>query len=122
MAAELSYQSRVEKWLETCISLSAISGRSERIHRFPEEALELAQANDGSRDDARALVNYVSGRASGRPEPEIGGVMVALAGLCSAPDINMSKAGKRERERNWDRIDLIQAKQLSQPHGSPLPQ
>jgi hypothetical protein len=92
------------------------------MHRFLEEALELAQANVSSYDDAHALVEYVFGRPPGQPEQEVGGVMVTLASLCSASEINMDEAGDRELERNWDRIDVIRAKQQAKPHGSPLPQ
>lgn len=123
MGSEItSYQRRVERWLEACFSHAVRADRVERTHRFLEEALELAQANGCSQEDAHALVNYVFGRPEGRPEEEVGGVMVTLAGLCSASDINMDEAADRELERNWDRIDLIRAKQQTKPHGSPLPQ
>lgn len=84
--------------------------------------MELAQANGCTHHDALALVDYVFGRPPGRPEQEVGGVMVTLAGLCSASGINMDEAGDRELDRNWGRIDSIRAKQKSKPHGSPLPQ
>jgi len=123
MSSELSsYQQRVERWLDACFPPSVRSDRAERTHRFLEEALELAQANGCSRDDALALVEYVFGRPVGRPDQEVGGVMVTLAGLCSASGINMDNAGDRELERNWDRIETIRAKQQAKPHGSPLPQ
>lgn len=123
MAAELSsYQRRVEKWLEACFPPQVRSDRRERTHRFLEEALELAQANGVTRDDALTLVDYVFGRPTGEPAQEVGGVMVTLASLCSASEINMEDAGDRELERNWERIDLIRSKQQSKPHGSPLPQ
>ena len=123
MAAEtLSYQARVEKWLEACFPPSVRADRGERTHRFLEEALELAQANGCTRVDALALVDYVFGRPSGQPEQEIGGVMVTLASLCSASGIDMDEAGNRELDRNWDRIEQIRAKQQAKPHGSPLPQ
>lgn len=123
MAAELSsYQRRVEKWLEACFPSHVRSDRGERTHRFLEEALELAQANGATREDALALVDYVFGRPTGEPSQEVGGVMVTLASLCSASEINMEDAGDRELERNWERIDLIRSKQQSKPHGSPLPQ
>lgn len=122
MAAEItSYQRRVEKWLEACFPPSVRSDRGERTHRFLEEALELAQANGCTRDDALALVDYVFGRPPGQPAQEVGGVMVTLASVCSASDINMDEAGDRELDRNWNRIGLIRAKQQSKPHGSPLP-
>jgi hypothetical protein len=123
MSSEVtSYQRRVEHWLEACFPADVRADRGERTHRFLEEALELAQANGCSRDDAHALVEYVFGRPQGLPEQEVGGVMVTLASLCSASDINMDKAGDRELERNWERIDVIRAKQRAKPHGSPLPE
>lgn len=123
MSSELSsYQRRVERWLDACFPPAVRSDRAERTHRFLEEALELAQANGCSRDDALALVEYVFGRPVGRPDQEVGGVMVTLASLCSASEINMDDAGERELERNWDRIETIRAKQQAKPHGSPLPQ
>jgi hypothetical protein len=112
----------VEHWLDACFPASVRADRSERTHRFLEEALELAQANGCSRDDVIALVDYVFRRPAGQPDQEVGGVMVTLASLCSAVGISMDEAGNRELDRNWDRIDVIRAKQQSKPHGSPLPQ
>ncbi len=117
-----SYQQRVERWLEACFPPAVRADRSERTHRFLEEALELAQANGCSQTDAIALVEYVFGRPKGQADQEVGGVMVTLASLCSATGLNMDEAGQRELDRNWDRIDAIRAKQQSKPHGSPLPQ
>jgi hypothetical protein len=117
-----SFQERVEAWLEACFPLEVRSNRSERTHRFLEEALELAQANGCSRADALALVDYVFGRPKGDPAQEVGGVMVTLASLCSATGLNMDQAGDVELSKNWDRIELIREKQRLKPHGSPLPQ
>jgi hypothetical protein len=117
-----SYQRRVEEWLGACFPPEVRSNRGERNHRFLEEALELAQANGCSHADAHALVDYVFGRPKGDPAQEVGGVMVTLASLCSAIDLNMDEAGEVELARNWDRIEAIRAKQRSKPHGSPLPQ
>lgn len=117
-----SFQERVENWLNACFPIAVRSNRAERTHRFLEEALELAQANGCSREDAIALVDYVYGRSVGIPDLEVGGVLVTLAALCSASDINMDEAGDVELQRNWDRIELIRAKQAAKPHGSPLPQ
>jgi hypothetical protein len=123
MASEItSYQRRVEQWLEACFPPAVRTDLAERTHRFLEEALELAQANGCSQDEARALVDYVFGRPKGQSDQEVGGVMVTLASLCSASGVNMDEAGTRELERNWERIDLIRAKQQAKPHGSPLPQ
>jgi hypothetical protein len=92
------------------------------MHRFLEEALELAQAIGCSNHDAHRLVDYVFSRDVGLPELEVGGVMVTLAGLCAAAGIDMNEAGDRELESNWSRVDAIRRKQASKPFGSPLPQ
>ncbi len=117
-----SFQERVGNWLKACFPAAVRSDRAERTHRFLEEALELAQANGCSRNDAIALVQYVYGRPVGVPASEVGGVMVTLAALCSASGIDMDEAGNGELKRNWDRIDTIRAKYAAKPHGSPLPQ
>lgn len=117
-----SFQKRVESWLKACFPAAVWSDRAERTHRFLEESLELAQANGCSREDAIALVRYVYDRPIGVPNLEVGGVMVTLAALCSASEINMDDAGDAELKRNWDRIDAIRKKQASKPRGSPLPQ
>jgi hypothetical protein len=123
MAADItSYQGRVEEWLKACFPPAVRTDRSERTHRFLEEALELAQANGCSREDAIMLVEYVFARPQGQPDQEVGGVMVTLASLCSASGIAMDEAGDRELERNWSRLEAIRAKQQAKPHGSPLPQ
>lgn len=117
-----SFQKRVESWLKACFPVAVWSHRTERTHRFLEEALELAQANGCSRENALALVGYVYDRPSGTPDLEVGGVMVTLAALCSASEINMDEAGDSELERNWDRIEMIRAKHAAKPPGSALPQ
>lgn len=117
-----SYQHRVYEWLTACFPPEARKDSQERTHRFLEEALELAQATGCSQEEAKALVDYVYSRPAGRPEHEVGGVMVTLASLCSVTGIDMSEAGDQELERNWKRIDLIRRKQASKPHDSPLPQ
>lgn len=116
------FQERVGNWLKACFPLAAQSDVVERTHRFLEEALELAQANGCTREDAVALIDYVYNRPSGVPDLEVGGVMVTLAALCSASNVSMTDAGELELMRNWDRIEAIRQKQMSRPIESPLPQ
>lgn len=118
----MDFQNRVNAWMTACFSVDAVSDVQERLHRFLEEALELAQASGGSREDAIALVDYVFSRPPGTANLEVGGVMVTLAGLCSASGIDMLDAGEIELTRNWDRIDAIRAKRAAKPANSPLPQ
>ena len=111
-----SFQRRVAEWLAACFPPSVRADRQERTHRFLEEALELAQANGCTRDEAHILVDYVFSRPLGQPEHEVGGVMVTLAGLCDATGIDMTAEGDRELDRNWQRINAIRRKQASK-HG-----
>jgi hypothetical protein len=117
-----TYQQRVDEWLAACFPPAVRNDKNERTHRFLEEALELAQANGCSREQAMALVEYVYGRAEGAPELEVGGVLVTLASVCTAIGIDMNKAGDNELQRNWARIDSIRHKRAIKPPGSPLPQ
>lgn len=116
------YQQRVNAWVEACFPPSAHTNVEERVHRFLEEALELAQASGCSREDALELVNYVFARPEGEPTQETGGVLITLAALSNINGIDMEDAGERELSRNWARIDQIRAKQAAKPCGSALPQ
>ncbi len=118
----MDFQDRVKDWMAACFLAEATTDLQERLHRFLEEALELAQASGGSREDAIALVDYVFSRPVGQPRLEAGGVMVTLAGLCSASGFDMIEAGEAELASNWERIDVIRAKRAKRPDNSPLPQ
>lgn len=117
----MRFQTRVGVWVDRAFGSQVAADRIERNHRFLEEALELVQANGCTREDAHALVDYTFGRPVGELEQEVGGVMVTLAALCNACDVDAQRAAEVELARAWDRIDQIRAKQAAKPHGSPLP-
>lgn len=117
-----TFQDRAAEWYRACFPDFTGIGGVERAHRFLEEALELAQANLCSKEDAHALVDYVFGRPPGGPESEVGGVMVTLAILCEISGLDMRGSGEQELARNWRRIDAIRAKRSAKPAGSALPQ
>lgn len=96
--------------------------REERNHRFLEEALELVQSLGCSASEAHQLVDYVYGRDVGDPPQEVGGVMVTLAALCLANDLDMHANGETELARIWTKVDAIRAKQAAKPKHSPLPE
>lgn len=117
-----TFQNRVNDWLQECFPPYVREDRCDRTHRFLEEALELAQANGCSREDAEELVKYVYSRPRGEPELEVGAVVVTLAGLCTATEIDMDEAADQELQRNWRRIAEIREKHAAKPPNSPLPQ
>lgn len=116
------FQSRVYQWVCSCFGVKVAADKVERNHRFLEESLELAQSLDCSREEAHQLVDYVFSRPIGEPYQEVGGVMLTLAALCQANDLDMMVSGETELERVWTKIEKIREKQANRPNNSPLPQ
>lgn len=119
---ENDFQQRAAEWYRACFAEADQISPVERTHRFLEEALELAQASNCSREEAIELVDYVFGRKPGDAKDEVGGVMVTLAILCEVLGWDMKKAGEVELGRNWRRIAAIREKRKSKPAGSARPQ
>lgn len=117
----MTFQNRVAPWMLACFGDEIASDRVERNHRFLEEALELVQATGCTQSEAHQLVDYVFGRPVGEPTQEVGGVMVTLAALCLAQQMDMHSAGETELARIWTMVEQIRAKQAAKPCHSPLP-
>lgn len=117
-----AFQSRVSEWMLACFGAEITTDRTERCHRFLEEALELVQALGSTSSEAHQLVDYVFGRPAGELRQEVGGVMVTLAALCGAAGIDMSEEGEAELARIWTKIEKIRAKHAAKPKHSPLPE
>jgi len=115
------FQDRVQPWMMACFGEMIAGDREERNHRFIEEALELIQACGCSASEAHQLVDYVYGRPVGEKHQEVGGVMVTLAALCLANDLDMHVDGETELARVWTMVEKIRAKQAAKPKHSPLP-
>ncbi len=116
-----SFQQRVQPWMLACFGEKIAGDREERNHRFLEEALELVQSTSCTASEAHQLVDYVYGRPVGEPAQEVGGVMVTLAALCLANDLDMHMAAETELARIWTKVEQIRAKQAAKPKHSPLP-
>jgi Lar family restriction alleviation protein len=119
--AALPYQVRIAKWMLACFGPEISKDKIERNHRFLEEALELVQSNGCTRNEAIQLVDYVFNRPIGDLNQECGGVMVTLAALSNASELNMIEAGEKELARIWEKIDSVREKQKMKPSNSPLP-
>jgi hypothetical protein len=117
-----TFQDRVWPWLISCFGQEITADKIERNHRFLEEAIELVQATGCTQSEAHQLVDYVFNRPVGDPPQEVGGVMVTLAALCLANDLDMHDAGEVELARIWTKVEAIRAKQAAKPKHSPLPQ
>lgn len=87
----------------------------ERCNRFIEEAIELVQSLGMTANQVHDMVDYVYGRPVGHENQEVGGVMVCLAALCSARDMNMEFEAEDELLRIWNNIEKIRAKHAAKP-------
>jgi len=86
-------------WIRECFGEESASSKKERVLRFIEEALELAQAAGLSQGECLTMVDYVFSRSVGEPKQETGGTVVCLAALCSAMGFDMMTAAFVELER-----------------------
>lgn len=120
-AEKNTFQARVLPWMNACFGEQISADKQERNHRFLEEALELIQARGATAEEAHQLVDYVYGRPVGEPSQEVGGVMVTLAALCLAHDMDMHAAAETELTRIWGKVEQIRAKQAAKPAFGPLP-
>ncbi|WP_244133408.1 hypothetical protein [Burkholderia gladioli] len=123
-ASRPTFQSRVQPWMLECFGPTIAADTIERNHRFLEEALELVQSLGCTASEAHQLVDYTFGRPIGEPMQEVGGVMVTLAALCLASELDMHQAGETELARISEPAIVlkIRAKQAAKPKHSPLPQ
>ena len=119
----MKFQHYVEVWCNKCFGREVAGDKIIRNHRFLEEALELVQSLGCTQHEAKQLVDYVYGRPVGEPHQEVGGVMVTLAALCAANDLDMAEDGDTELTRinRPEIIEKIRAKQAAKPKHSPLP-
>lgn len=120
----VDFQARTKAWTTACFGEEITNDKTERNHRFLEEALELVQSLNCTQSEAHQLVDYVFGRPIGEPSQEVGGVMNTLAALCSANGLHMREDGDTELARvsTPEMMEKIRAKQKAKPKHSPLPQ
>jgi len=117
----VSLQNRVRPWLISCFGKEIAGDKVERNHRFLEESIELVQACGCTQSEAHQLVDYVYGRPVGERHQEVGGVVITLAALCLAQELDMYACGEAELARIWTKVEQIRAKQAAKPKHSPLP-
>lgn len=118
----MNFQKQADAWAVACFGENIARDKTERNHRFLEEALELIQAGGCTADEAHQLVDYVFSRPSGDLHVEIGDVMNTIAMLGTAHGIDIDSAAATGLERCWANIEKTRAKRAAKPKFSPLPQ
>jgi hypothetical protein len=116
------FQQEVREWAVACFGEEIADDKTERMHRFTEESLELVQSLGMTKEETLQLVDYVFDREIGEPFQEVGGVSTTLAALCAANGIDMKDAAYTELANVWKRIEKIREKQKNKPKFSVLPQ
>lgn len=96
-------QRRVETWVTQCFGEDILLNKRERIRRFVEEALELAQATGLTMQDICDVGNYVYARPVGEVPQEVAGCGVTLLGIGAAFGIDVME----EIEKEISRIESI---------------
>ena len=116
-------QEEVGKWLKACFDWNGMYERQMnpkmRALRFYEEATELVQVLNITREQAHAQVDAVYDREVGDIEDEVGGATMGLIGICISCNVNWIAATTKQLKKIWGRIDKIRARQATklQPEG-----
>lgn len=109
------FQSNVEEWMLRVFGSEVLMNKKERIHRFMEEAMELAQSLGYTLEEAKTMMDYVWSRPEGDPDQEVGGVMHCLAALCTANEISLQQASDEILEYCEGRSGSILQKHSNKP-------
>lgn len=102
-------------WVSKCFGNASLMNKKERAFRFIEEALELVQACNLSKDEVLAVVEHVYSREVGQLAQEVAGAQTTLAALCEGHLVSLEKSTASEVDRIWYSIDKIREKTKLKP-------
>lgn len=113
------FQDNAWDWFKECFPDPKWENKKERVFRFAEEAVELMQAAEMTREEVQKIVAYVYGRPPGRLHSEIGGTMLTLAVFCSVVERSLMACAEIELARVMDPLMMkkIRQKQASKEQG-----
>lgn len=92
-------QATATRWSRETFGDEVTRDRKERVLRVLEEAIELAQAEGVTSEEAHRLVDYVLARPPGKAAQELGGVRLTLLIYASAAGFSADTAELAELER-----------------------
>lgn len=116
------FQDMIGIWMKTCFGYPLPKVEEKRrIYRFIEEALELAQAAEMTKEECLQLIEYVYYRPIGEIDDEVSGTITTLAAFCQFHGLSLGLCAKQGLHKCFDKIDKIREKHNSAPTDSPLP-
>jgi len=104
-------QAQILSWVHATFGPQAVK-TEERVLRFLEEAIELAQAEGVPAEMVGRILQHVYSKPPGDPKLEAGGVGVTLLAYCESAGIDADEAERAE----FERVRSISKEQLSQRH------
>jgi hypothetical protein len=105
------FQRHVYMWMQTCFGPRITDDADTRLKAFIEESVELVQAGGLSKEDVLKIVDYTYGRPVGEIAQEAGGVMIALAGVCTRYSVSIHDVAQLELGRCITNTAKIREKQ-----------
>lgn len=117
------FQDRAQAWMRACFKPEDVTDKAERNRRAAEEFGEFLRA--AGMEEQEAVAEFTAGfrKDPGDVAQETGGVLLTVAGVCSAHGVDMMAAGETELARVCDPETMrkIRAKHDAKPRGAPLP-
>ncbi len=105
-------QREVEDWVFSTLGSDSLDNTKERLYRFIEEAFELAQALDLSKEDVLKLADQVYEKPKEQePSKEFSGVLSTLMALASNQQVKLGDAYVANVQYRWANVQAIRAKQ-----------
>jgi len=118
------FQLKVVEWFKICFGDPPdpkASNPRQRAARFAEEAIELMQAAELSREEVIQLVDYVYSRPSGEILDESSGVLTTLAMLTETHGIPLDQCADHGIRMLYVKIEKVRAKHRSMEPSSVIP-
>jgi len=96
-------QSAILEWANATFGEATASNKGERIRRFAEEAIEMAQAVGLDKQALHDIIDHVYAKPAGNIAQEIGQVGVSLLALVE----NLGISAEEEEFKEFDRITSL---------------
>jgi hypothetical protein len=91
-----SRQTRCLRWVKETFGILTVKDRAIRLL---EEAIELAQSECVSKEDAIRIIEHVYSKPAGDPQQEAGGIGVCLLAYCELRGFSAEQLEKAELDR-----------------------